>query len=186
MLQLWGDNSDSGRNQLTVSLLDANLRAALGYWWNLVSGAAQQGFTVTETVSIANEIAGEMGSKLSFQDNTSISKLYGYARRIINAGSEFQAADAADFISPNMVSIPPYARDIEEQNTYPVYHVKFTYEYIDQAGNRQTTTKTSVFTDQLPTTVGLLTSDVLDDAEAMAQKYGHTLLSVTPIQILAV
>lgn len=166
--------------------LNNTLRAALGYWWNLVSDAAQQGFTVTETVSIANEIANGLGSKLTFQDNTSISQLYGYARRIINAGAEFQNADPSQAITSGMVSVPPYARDTQEQTTYPLYHVKFTYVYLDSSGNQQSTTKTSVFPDQLPDTVGQLTSDVLDDAEAMAEKYGHTLLSVTPIQILAV
>jgi len=38
----------------------------------------------------------------------------------------------------------------------------------------------------LPGTVGELTSAILDDAEAMANKYGHTLLSVQPTTILAV
>lgn len=169
-----------------MALLSPNLRAALGYWWNLISDAASQGFTVTETVSIANDIAKGNGTSLSFQDNTSISQLYGYARRMVNAGNAFQSADPSQGISSDMVSIPPYARDVQEQSTYPMYHVKFTYNYIDQAGNQQSTTKTSVFPDQLPSTVGDLTSDVLDDAEAMAAKYGHTLLSVVPIQILAV
>lgn len=162
------------------------MRAALGYWWDLISGAAQQGFTASETIGLANNVASELGGKLSFQENTAISQLYGYARRIINAGDTFQAASPQQGITADMISTPPYARDYSEQATYPLYHVKFEYTYIDASGVQQTTYRTSVFPDALPSTVGQLTSDVLDDAEAMANKYGHTLLSATPIQILAV
>lgn len=169
-----------------MARLSDTLRSALGYWWNLISDAATQGFTVTETISIANQVAEGLGSKLSFQENTAISQLYGYARRGVNAGNALQAADPSLGITANMVSTPPYARDEQEQATYPLYHVKFQYTYLDSAGNEQTTIKTSVFPDVLPSTVGDLTSDVLDDAEAMASKYGHTLLSATPIQVLAV
>ena len=166
--------------------LDGTERATLGYWWNLISDAARSGFTVTETISIANGIAKDLGQNLSFAENTAISRLYGYARRIENAGNTFQAASPELGITSDMMATPPYARDIAEQSAYPLYHVKFEYTYLDQAGNRQTAIKTSVFPNALPATVGALTADVLDDAEAMANKYGHTLLSAVPLQILAV
>lgn len=161
-------------------------RAALGYWWNLISDAAHSGFTVTETISIANQIARDMGTSLSFAENTAISQLYGYARGIENAGLTFQEAEAEQGITSGMVATAPYARDAAEQAAYPLYHVKFEYTYLDQSGNQQTTIKTSVFPDALPGTVGDLTADVLSDAEGMASKYGHTLLSAVPLQILAV
>jgi hypothetical protein len=169
-----------------MARLDPVQRSALGYWWNLISDAAQAGFTVTDTIQLANQVATDLGGSLSFGENTAISQLYGYARRAINAGSELQAAAQSRGIDSNMIADAPYARDVQEQTAYPLYHVKFTYAYLDQAGNEQTGIRTSVFPDRLPSTVGDLTSDVLDDAEAMATKYGHTLLSVTPLQILAV
>lgn len=162
------------------------VRTALGYWWNLISDAARAGFTVTDTVQLANQVASDLGGSLSFAENTAISTLYGYARREVNAGNAFTAGDPGQQIDANMISVPPYARDDQEMATYPLYHVKFEYTYLDQAGNRQTTFRTSVFPDQLPDTVGELTSAVLDDAEAMAFKYGHTLLSAIPVNILAV
>lgn len=161
-------------------------RQALGYWWNLIDAAARQGFTTTEVTAMANEVAQTLGQRLSFQENTAISQLYGYARRIVNSGNAFQAASPSQFIDSNMTAVPPYARDEQERNAYPLYHVKFEYTYLDQSGVRQTTYKTSVFPDVLPETVGDLNAAVLDDAEAMANKYGHTLLSVLPIEILAV
>lgn len=162
------------------------VRAALGYWWNLISDAARAGFTATDTIQLANMVATDLGGKLSFSDNTAISQLYGYARREVNAGNAFQSAAPNLGITPDMISTPPYARVESEQATLPVYHVRFEYVYLDQAGNQQTATKTSVFDNGLPGTVGDLTSAVLDDAEAMASKYGHTLLSVTPLNILEV
>lgn len=161
-------------------------RSALGYWWNLIDAAAREGFTTTETIAMANDVAHSLGQSISFRENTAISQLYGYARRIINSGSSFQAANPSQSIDSNMIATPPYARDQQEQNTYPLYHVKFQYTYIDQSGVQQTTYKTSVFPDVLPDTVGDLTASVLDDADAMANKYGHTLLQVTPLEILAV
>jgi hypothetical protein len=166
--------------------LDDTLRAALGYWWNLISDAALQGFTVTETVSIANQVAKDLGGSLSFAENSAISSLYGYARRGINAGNTLKAAAPEQGITAEMITSPPWARTEQEQVTYPLYHVRFTYTALDQAGNEVTLFKTSVFPDVLPGTVGELTADVLDDAEAMAQKYNHTLLSVELDQIMAV
>lgn len=161
-------------------------RAAFGYWWDLIQNAARMGITVAETVKAANSIAADFGEKLSFAENQAIASLYGFARRIENAGNSLQAADPSLGITADMISVPPYARDVQEQAAYPTYHVKFEYVYLDAAGNQQTAIKTSVFPDQLPATVGQLTSDVLDDAEGMASKYGHQLISVTPLQILAV
>lgn len=169
-----------------MARLTDTLRAALGYWWDLVVGAAQQGFTANETTEMANDIAKNLGGSISFQENQAISQLYGYARRLENAGTAFTGATPGQFINGNMIADAPWARVESEQNAYPVYNVKFTYTYLDQAGNEQSTTKTSVFRDGLPGTVGDLTSAVLDDAEAMANKYGHTLLSASPFQIQAV
>lgn len=166
--------------------LSPGVSRVFGYWWQLISDFANNGFTVTETVQAANEIARDAGTSLSFSDNNAISQLFGMARGIVNAGDTFQAASPEQFISSEMIALAPYARDEAEMTTFPTYHVKFEYTYLDAAGVQQTAYKTSVFEGQLPGTVGELTSDVLDDAEAMAAKYNHTLLSVIPLQILAV
>lgn len=169
-----------------MSRLNDSARTALGYWWNLVSDAARAGFTVTETVQIANQVARQFGETISFRENAGISSLYGYARRIENAGNSFRAAEASKHIDSTMIATAPYAREDAEQASYPLYNVKFRYEYRDQAGNAQTADKTAAFPMALPDTKGELMAQVLDAAEAMAGKYGHTLLSAVPYQILAV
>lgn len=169
-----------------MAFLPDNVRSALGYWYNLVADAARANFTVTDTIQLANQVAEDLGGKLSFQENTAISQLYGFARREINAGIALEAGQGDQAISSDMVSTPAYARDLQEQNTYPLYHVRFEYTYLDSAGNEQTTFKTSVFSDQLPGTISELESDVQDDAEGMAAKYGHQLMSVRVSNILSV
>ena len=169
-----------------MARLDETQRAVLGYWYNLVSNSARSGMTVTDTIRLANNIAKNLGRKVSFKENQGISQLYGFIRREVNAGTAFTEARPNQYINRDMISTPQWARDETQQATYPLYHVKFEYEYLDQAGNRQVAIRTSVFPDQLPDTIAALTSDVLDDADAMARKYGHTLLSVRPINILAV
>lgn len=169
-----------------MARLTDTVRAALGYWWNLISDAARGGFTVTDTVTAASDIAATVGRTVSFAENQAISTLYSFARQEVNAGNAFLAGEPGQGITASMISTPPYARDLQEQNTYPLYHVKFEYTYIDQAGNTITSFRTSAFPDQLPATIGELTQAVLDDAEGMAAKYGHTLLSAVPTNILAV
>jgi len=169
-----------------MALLSQSQRTALGYWWDLIVGAVQQGFSATDTTQLANQVAHDLGGSLSFSENRDIATLYGYARRIENSGEALQSGSPEQGITASMIAVAPFARDDQARAAYPLYNVKFTYEYLDQAGNRITTTKTDAIPLQLPGTLGELTQQVLDDAEAMANKYGHTLLSATPIQILAV
>lgn len=166
--------------------LDDAQRSALGYWWNLITDAVHNGFTTAETTSVANTIAQEFGQSLTFDDNRAIATLYGYAKRMDNASAAFRNADATTYITPDLIATPPYARDEQEQATYPQYHVKFYYQYLDQAGNEQIRVKTSVIPFAIGPTVGDVFADIQSDAEAFAAKYGHQLISATPFQILAV
>jgi hypothetical protein len=161
-------------------------RAALGYWWNLVTDAVREGFTTTETTALASQVARDLGGTVSFDESRAIAQLYGFAKRIQNSGDVLTSAGQSSVITPDMFATAPYARSDQEQRAYPVYHVKFEYTYIDQAGNTRTDTKTDVIPMALPGTVGELTAQVLDDAEVMAKKYGHQLLSATPFQILVI
>lgn len=169
-----------------MPLLSESQRTALGYWWNLIIDAVAAGFSATDTTSLANMVAKDLGSSLTRQANNDIATLYGYAKRIDNAGNALQAAEPGKGIDSSMLAVAPYARDDQERAAYPVYNVKFTYEYLDANGVRQSTTRTDAIKMTLPGTVGELTERVLSDAEAMANKYGHTLLSATPLQILVV
>lgn len=166
--------------------LDDTQRAAFVTWFDLVNYAARNGFTVTDTIAAASDLAGQAGQSVTPAENRAISTLYGYVRRDVNASAVFQAAAPNAFIEPSMMATAPYARDEAEMAAYPLYHVRFEYTYIDSAGNVQTEIKTSAQPLTIGPTVAQVTADVLDDAEAFANKYGHTLVSAVPISILAV
>lgn len=161
-------------------------RTALGYWYALITDAVHAGFTATDTTQLASQVAQDTGIRLTFEDFKAISVLYGYAKREDNAANAFQNANPDAIITPDLIGVPAYARDVQEQNSYPVYHVRFYYTYIDSAGEEHTTIKTSA----QPLTLGPTKQDVINDiqtdAQAFAAKYNHTLVSAIPFQILAV
>lgn len=169
-----------------MALLSESQRTALGYWWNLITDAVSQGFSLTDTTQLANQVASDFGASLSFQENAAISTLYGYAKRMDNAAISFQQAQPGDAITSEMVALAPYARDEAERNSYPLYHVKFYYTYIDASGNEQTAIRTSVQPMQLGSDVQSVLDEIQTDAEAFALKYGHQLVSATAFQIVAV
>lgn len=169
-----------------MARLDDPLSAALANWWTLLAHEATLGTTVTDVQIIARATAAQAGQSLSFQENQAIATLYGYARRIENASTSLQAATSDTVITPDLMAIPPWARDQQVQNTVPIWHSTFGFTYIDQAGNQVTDFKTSVFDMTFPDTVGELTGDVQADAEAMAAKYNVQLVSVNLISLLAV
>ena len=164
-------------------------RTALGYWWDLISGAVQRGFTTTETTQIAAGIAADFGEKVTWEESKSIAILYGYAKRMDNAAAVFQNAPMEATVVPQMVATPPWAREESEQAAYPQYHVKFFYTYIDTSSSdheEQTGIRTSVISQPLPSTVGGIRAIVQADAQGFAAKYGHELVSAIPYSVLAV
>lgn len=166
--------------------LNDTQKSVFGYWWNLITDAAHGGFTATETISAANDVARNLGGSLTLEDNAAIATLYGYAKRMDNAAAQFQAAGTDAFITPDMIATPPYARSEQEQATFPQYHVQFYYEYIDRSGRQQVGIRTSIIPMAIGPTIGDVSDDIQTDAEAFAAKYEHQLVSAIPFQILAV
>lgn len=166
-------------------LTDTQTRA-LGNFWSDIAYVASHGGTVTDAVSVAAYHAGLFGETLSFEDSQAVAVLAGYAARMENAAGVFRGADSADQITADMIGTPPWARELAVMDTAPIWHATFEMTFVDQEGNTQSEFRTSVFEMTLPDTVGELTADILDDAEAMAEKYGFTLLSVRLHSLLAV
>jgi len=159
---------------------------ALGNFWADLAYVASHGGTVTDAVGVASFHAGLFGETLSFADAQAVAVLAGYAARLENAAAEFRGAGLSDSIEASMIGTPPWARDQQVMNTAPIWHATFEMTFTDQEGNTRTEFRTSVFEMTLPETVGELTADILDDAEAMATKYDFTLLSVSPHSLQAV
>lgn len=166
--------------------LNTTQAAALAAWWPLVQTAASGGYTSTDVIAAAADLARQAGGALSFAEGSAISTLYGYARRMANAAAAVQAATPETVISGEHVAVPPWARDEVAMATAPIWHVTYTFTYLDQAGNQQADFRTSVFEMTLPTTAGELAGAIAQDAQALADKYGVTLLDAQLHQILAV
>lgn len=160
--------------------------AALANWWDLAQHAANNGFTSTDLITAASDIAQQAGRSLTFEESSAIASLYGFARRMFNGSEALQSASADTSITPDVMAIPPWARDEQVQNTVPIWHTTFEFTFIDQAGNQVTEFKTSVFDMTFPDTIGELTDNVQSDAEAMAAKYGVSLIGTSLISLLAV
>lgn len=166
--------------------LTANVRSALADWWDLAAQAGYGDYTTTDVIQAAADLAEQFGRRLSFGESSAIATLYGYARRMSNASGEVQDAEDEHYIESKHIAVPPWARDEREMNTNPMWHVSYQFRYIDNAGVEHNDYKTSVFETQLPDTIGALKDALGEDAEALASKYGVTLVGVDLHQILAV
>ena len=72
-------------------LTDA-VQSALAQWWPLAMHAGYSGYTSTDTVSAASDLANQYGQSISFSEGSSIATLFGYARRMSNAADNVQSA----------------------------------------------------------------------------------------------
>jgi hypothetical protein len=168
--------------------LTSTVSAALADWWTLALDAAFKGYTATRLQQAAAYIADNLEIDLPFSTYTSLSVLYGYAKRMSNASDAVHSADEEDYIQAQHIAVPPWARDQQAMNTNPIHHVQYMFTYLDENGFAQTEYKTSVFEypQQLPATIGELKDAITEDAQALADKYGKQLLTVDLHQILAV
>lgn len=166
--------------------LTSTQAATLADWWPLVQHAGFGGFTTTDLTVAARSIATEAGVTLSFETNTALATLYGYARRMSNAADMVQSALDSDTIIADHIAVPPWARDETVMNTAPIWHVSFQFTYLDQQGIQQTDYRTSVFEMTLPDTIGDLKDAITEDAQAMADKYRFTFVDAQLNMILAV
>jgi hypothetical protein len=169
-----------------VPRLDDTQRLALAQWWDLAQSAANGGYRVTDMISAASDIAGQGLRQMNFAIGQALSTLYGYARRMFNAAGVFQSAPVNAVITPDMMATPPWARDQVVMDTTPIWHVNFDFTYLDANGNIRTDTRTSIFEMTFPETIGDLMDALQSDAEAMAAKYGVTLVDISPLRILTV
>jgi hypothetical protein len=169
-----------------VTRLPDTVREALGNWWTLAMSAGYGGYTTTDTVSAAGDLAGQFGRSLTFSESSAIATLFGYARRMSNAADQVQAAFRDTVIGPEHIAVPPWARDEAEMATLPIWHVHFDLTYTDANGVIQTERKVATYRMTFFDTFGEL-QDALDaDAEAMASKYDGEFISADVKEIHAV
>jgi hypothetical protein len=163
-----------------------NVRGALPDWWNLAVDAAANRQGSAQLIEAAAYVMESLGGSLSFAQSSALTVLYGYASRVRNAGEAVRAASDETFIAPEHVAIPPWAREENDMNTNPIWHVTYLFT-AEKNGVTSTDYKTSIFQrGQIPDTIGELKAALEEDANALASKYNVNLISVDLHQILAV
>jgi len=169
-----------------MARLTASQAGTLADWWIEIYAAAKENYTATQTIQIVSQVAEDRDINLAFADYTNIATLYGFARRMINAAGEATSALDSATIGPEHQGIPPWARDQQEMNTAPIWHVTYSLTTIDADGNLSSDYKTSVFKVIFPGTIGELKDAIDSDGQALAAKYRLTFVSTSLEQILTV
>jgi hypothetical protein len=168
--------------------LTGPVRSALADWWSLAYDAGFGGYSATDTITAASDLARQTGRSFAFATGNAIATLFGYARRMSNASDVLTSAADNHYIESKHIAIPPWARDEQAMNTNPIWHVTYHFTTIDATGAQSTAFKTSIFEypQPFPDTVGALKEAVTEDAQALASKYGLTFVGIDLHQILAV
>lgn len=166
--------------------------AAYARWWTTALYAADHGFTSTDLVAAAADIATQEGQPLTFSEGTGIAQLYGYARNIATAADVLSAADDSSPITGNMISEAPFAATVQVQNTIPVWYAQTEVTYIDPEGNQVTGWRTWIKTQVLPQSVGALRNRIADDLgdllsqNTIGSPVSGQLTSIGAIRLMAV
>jgi hypothetical protein len=168
-----------------MTSLTPNQTAALAYWGNIENAVSQRLGTADLWSAIRAASGTEPGTPIGF-NAADLSVLRGMAASIRNAATNLEAARGDYTVTADMVGRAPWARSQAEMNTLPIWQVRFQHTTTDVSGNELTDWRTSVFTGQIPDTVGGILDAVDQDALGIAEDYGRQHVSVGSLQIIAV
>lgn len=158
---------------------------ALGFW-GVIEHATAQRLPTAELWRALRDAAGAAeGEPLGF-GAADVSVIRGYANRIATSAAAFNTSDPGVAVDASMVAQAPWARPPDVQNAAPRYQVRYLANTLDPSGNPAQEWRTSMFSGQLPTTVQGVLDAVEQDAIGVAAEYGHSLLGVDSLQLLAV
>lgn len=126
---------------------------------------------------------GQEGHGLSFQE---VNQLRSAAVGVRNAAERFQRVPEANAIDARMISVPPYARSLDDRNAQPIYNVGINLHTTDDEGNVTSSYRTVRFTGLMNYTKADLLTLVQQDAEALAETYGTEYAGHDVLELLAV
>lgn len=168
-----------------VSSLTPNQTRALAFWGN-IEASVRQSLTTADLWSAIRAASGtEQGEPIGFSA-ADLSVVRGMAASIRNAASELASQGVSNTLTADMIGRAPWARTQAEMNTLPIWQVRFQHTTTNANGQQETNWRTSVFTGQIPDTVGGVLDAVDQDALGIAEDYGRQHVSVDSLQIIAV
>lgn len=166
-------------------------QAAYGRWWTLALAAVDGGFTSSDTLAAAADIAKQQGQPLSFQEGTGITQLYSMASNIIRAQNTMASSPDNVSIDASMIGQAPWARSEQEQTASPLWYAQVQTTYVDPEGNQMQGWQTVMIPQVLPSSVGSLraqlelrVSDMLAAPTTGSPTQGQ-LVSVDTIRVMA-
>lgn len=152
-----------------MAFLDKYGGSALKYYQDILS-AAYNNVSNTDMWNTIRSSAARYGFPSPQTQPPDVSKIRGWANKIVAGAQAFAAASPSDTITRDMMSYAPYSsRNAASIDTNPIYQVR--YQNIIQAsdGTISTVWSTSVYNAvNMPATVGGLVDAINTDAEEWA------------------
>ena len=148
--------------------LGSRLRAGIGTVWRGVVSAVQQGTSVFDFSNRVAQAAQQAGLVPTIIDTSIIDQLAGFARGIDAAAANLSAAPDDALIDSSMVSLAPWAMDLNQYNTAPGWRAQVEVQYADPNGVLQTTWRWVTGIRDLAMTAGDLRAQMRTAVEVMS------------------
>ena len=166
----------------------------LSAYWGVIQRAVTERRTTAELWADIRAAAAQMGRESPGISAAQVGRERGRAAAIRNAGDQLARVEAAaertgtdPALDASVIAEAPWARPLPERNALPMWQVNFDLTLTTAEGETFTTTVSSILRGpDIPDTLSGLHDAVAEDAEAMAEKYGHSLVGTGAAHILAV
>jgi hypothetical protein len=145
---------------------------AISKYWGIVMSAATQHLNTADLWGAIRDAAEAAGLASPGVSASAISVVRGQAGRIAAATENLAAAQPELGLDASMIAQAPWSRPLADQNTTPLYQVRFESTVITPEGGTLTQWQTTMVQGSLPGTVGDLTDLVTQDAQLMAAAGG--------------
>lgn len=164
--------------------LSDEARAALAYWPQIEYAAANHLPTAAlwDTLKAA---ASDLGLESPGVTLQGVNQLRSMATTIQGASARLERSDPSYRMEGRLISEAPWSRSLAERDAMPMYQVRYQHTTVGPNGE-ETSWRTSTFHGQLPSTIEDLYDAIDEDAEHLADKYGHSHVGVSGHQVLAV
>lgn len=159
-------------------------RNALAYWPQIEYAAANR-MPTAQLWDTLNAAAADLGLDTPGVTLQGVNELRHLATTIQASSARLERSDPSYRLEGNLVSEAPWSRSLAERDAMPMFQVRYQHTTVGPNGE-ETNWRTSTFHGQLPGTIGDLFDAIEEDAEHLADKYGHSHVGTGGHQVLSV
>jgi hypothetical protein len=164
--------------------LSDEARAALAYWPTIEHAAANH-LPTADLWAALNGAAAELGLDSPGVTLQGVNTIRSLATQIQATSARLERTDPTYRMEGNLISEAPWGRSLAERDAMPMFQVRYQHTTVGPNGE-ETNWRTSTFHGQLPRTVGDLLEAIEEDAEHLADKYGHSHGGTSAHQVLSI